>query len=87
MCFGVQKNLLIDTFGNSENTDKLPHNNGPIHQCLHCLLRQKRLSEKVLQLVLEIITSNTSIYTMDHPDLIACSFVEYFIGLRRQPRS
>ena len=37
------------------------------HQCLHCLIRQKQSSEKEVQFYLEIITSDPSIYTIDHP--------------------
>ena len=33
--------------------------------------------------VFEIITCDASIYTMDHPDFIACSFMEKPIGLKR----
>ena len=43
----------------------------------HCFLRQNQSSEK------EIITCDTSIYTMGHPDFIACSFMENSIGLKR----
>ena len=34
-------------------------------------------------LFLEIITCDPSIYTMDHPDFIACSFMENCVGLKR----
>ena len=46
------------------------------------MLRQDRSSEKEIQYILEIITCDPSIYTMDHPDFIACSFMENSIGLK-----
>ena len=33
--------------------------------------------------MLEIITFYPSIYTLNHPDIIVCSFMETFIGLKR----
>ena len=32
---------------------------------------------------MEIVNCDTSIYTMDHPDFIVCSFMENSIGLKR----
>ena len=40
------------------------------HQSLRYLLRQKRSSEKEIQINLEIITSDPSIYTMHHKKFI-----------------
>ena len=54
------------------------------HQGLHCLLRQNQYSEKEMHYFLEILTSYPSIYTMDHPDVIVCSFMVNSIGLKRQ---
>ena len=45
--------------------------------------RKKRSSEKEIQYILEIITCDPSIYTMDHPAFIACRFMENSIGLKR----
>ena len=59
----------MGTLANSEDPDEMPHNVA-FHQGLHCLLRQNQSSEKEMQYFLEIITCDTSIYTMDHPDLI-----------------
>ena len=53
------------------------------HQGLHCLLRQNLSSKKEIQYFLEIITCEPSIYTMDHPDFIVCSFLENSISLKR----
>ena len=38
---------------------------------------------KELQYIFEIITCDPSIYTMNHPDLFVCSFIENSIGLKR----
>ena len=53
------------------------------HQVLHCLLRQNRLSEKKILYFLDVITCDTSVYTMDHPDLTVSNFMEKSIGLHR----
>ena len=39
------------TEANSEGPDEMPHN-AAFHQGLHCLLRQKRSSEKEIQYIL-----------------------------------
>ena len=70
------------TLANSIDPDEMPHN-AAFHQGLHCLLRQNQPSEKQIRYFWEIITSDPSVYTMDHPDFIACSFMEYSIGLKR----
>ena len=54
---------------NSEDPDEMPYNVA-FHQGLHCTLRQKLSSEKEMQFNLEIITCDTSNYTMDHPKFI-----------------
>ena len=53
------------TFANSEDPDEMLHN-AAFHQGLHCLLGQKRYSEKEIQSILENKTCDTSVYTMDH---------------------
>ena len=54
------------------------------HQGLHCLLRQNLSSEKeIFFFFLEIIASDPSIYTMDHPDLNVSNFMGNFIGPKR----
>ena len=63
-------------FANSEDPDEmLP--NAALHQGMHCLLRQNRSLEKKIQYFLEDINCDSSIYTIDHPDFIVCSFMEY----------
>ena len=58
-------------------TVKIQMNNAAFHWGLHCLLRQSLSSEKEMQyLFLEIIIWDPSIYSMDHPDFIVCSFME-----------
>ena len=54
-----------------------------VHQSLHCLLRQNLSAVKEIHYFLELITCHPSVYTMDHPDFIICSFTENFIGLKR----
>ena len=51
---------------------------------LHCLLRQNQYSEKEIQIFFfQILTRDPSIYTMGHPDLIVCGFMDNSIGLKR----
>ena len=64
----------MGTLASSEDPDEMP-NNAAFHQGMHCLLKQKQSSEKEIQFFLEIITCN-------HPDLIACYFMESSIGLK-----
>ena len=45
----------------------IPGNNTTFHLCKYGLLRLKQSLEKEIQLNLEIITCDSSIYTMDHP--------------------
>ena len=68
----------MGTLANSVDPDEMPHN-AAFHQGLDCLLRQNRSSEICF---LKIITCDLSIYTMDHPDFIVCSFMENSIGLK-----
>ena len=72
----------MGTFANSEDLGEMQHDVA-FHLGLHCLLRPNQSSEKEIQYFLEIITRDPSIYTMNHPDLIACSFMENSIGLKR----
>ena len=67
---------------NSEDPGAMLHN-VVFHQDLHCLLSQKRSSEKEIQSNLEIIVCDPLINTMDHSDLIVCSFMENNIGPKR----
>ena len=53
------------------------------HQGLHCLLSRNRSSEKEIQYVLESITCDPSIYTIDHPGLIVSSIMGNYIGTER----
>ena len=46
-------------------------------------LRQKGSSEKDTLFFGKIINCDPSIYTMDHPDFIVCSFMENSIGSKR----
>ena len=61
---------------------KLPHN-AAFHQGLQCLLRQNQFSEKEIKFILEMITCEPSIYTMDRPDFIVCNCMKNSIGLKR----
>ena len=71
----------MGTMANSDDPDEMPHG-AAFHQDLHFLFRQNQSSEKEIQYILEIITCDLSIYTMDHPDFIVCSFMEKSIGLK-----
>ena len=56
----------MSILANSEDPDKMSHN-ATFYQGLHCLLRQKEVSEKDVQHCLEIIAcdpSNIQIYTI-----------------------
>ena len=53
--------------------------NAAFYQGLHCLLSLIRSSKKERHFFL-IIAFDTSIYAMDHSDLIVCSFMENLIG-------
>ena len=75
----VDQKPLMGILTNSEDPDEMLHN-AAFHQGLRCLLRQNLASEKEIQYFLEIITCDPSIYTMDHPDLIVCSFKKNSIG-------
>ena len=69
----------MHTLTNSEDSDEMPHN-AAFHQGLHCLLRQKRSSEKEIQFNLVILNCHFSIYTMDPPKFIISSQKEESIG-------
>ena len=56
---------LLSTFANNKDPDEIPHN-GAFDQGLHCLLRQKRSSEKEIQYFWKIITCESLIYRMDN---------------------
>ena len=57
----------------------MPHNVA-LHQGLHCLLRQKLLSEKKIQFLLEIVSCDPLNFTMDHSKFIASIQKEEFIS-------
>ena len=59
----------MGTLVNSEDPDEMPHNVA-FHQCLNCLHRQIRSSEKEVQYFLEIISGDPSHYVMNHSGLI-----------------
>ena len=63
----------------SVDPDEMLHN-AAFHLGIHCLLRQKRSSEKEIQLYLEIIACEPSIYTMDHPKFIVSNQKEESIS-------
>ena len=81
------RNPITGTLTNSEDPDEMPHN-AAFHQDPHCLLRHNRSSEKEIlyikyNIFLEIIICDPLIYTLDHPDLIVCSFMGNSIGPKR----
>ena len=62
-------NLFVFFTADSEESGEMPQNMA-FHQGLHCLLRQKRSSEKTLQYYLENIKCEPSNYAMDHSKFI-----------------
>ena len=52
------------------------------HQCLHCLPRQNRFSEKKYNTALKVLTCDPLIYTLGQPDFIARSFIENSFGAK-----
>ena len=46
-------------------------------------LNKIKLHRKKYNIFWEIITCDPSIYTIDHPDFIVCTFMEFSIGLKR----
>ena len=70
---------------NNKDPDKITHNlhKTAFHQGLHCLLGQNPSSEKEIQDSFEIITCDSSIYIMDHPDFTVSNVMENSIGLKR----
>ena len=59
----------MGTLANNEDPDEMLHN-AAFDLSLHCLLGQKRSSVKEIHILIEIITCDTSMYTMDHPKFI-----------------
>ena len=57
--------------------------NAAFHLGLHCLPRQNQSSKKEIQYFWEIITCDSSIYTMDHPDFTVPNFKGNSIGPKR----
>ena len=50
---------------------------------MHCLLRQNQTFEKEIQHFFEIITCDSSVYTINHPDLTVSNFMGNSIGADR----
>ena len=72
----------MGTLANSEDPDKMPHD-AAFHQGLLCLPRKKLIFRERNTIFWEIIICDPSIYTMDHPIFIVCSFMENSIGLKK----
>ena len=79
MCF---RNPQTGTLANSADPDKMP-DTAAFHQGLHCLHRIKLSLEKEIQFYLEIITCDPSIYTTNHPKVIASYLVVELIRIQR----
>ena len=67
---------------NSEDPDEMLHY-AAFHLGLHCLLRQNQSSEKEINIFLEFLTCDLSVYTMDHPDLTVLNIKENIFSLKR----
>ena len=61
------------TLANSEDPDEMPH----------CLLSPKQSSYKEIQYYFEVITCDTSIYTIDHPIFIVSNQKKEAISTQR----
>ena len=69
----VYRTPLNEIIANTEDPDEIPQN-ALFHRCLHCLLRQSRSSELDIYYILEIVTCDPSMYTIDKSDfLCSCS--------------
>ena len=68
------------TLANTAYPDEMPHF---IRVCTVCL-EKIHLQRKKFNIFLKIITCGPSVYTMDHPDFIVCSFMEKSIDLQRK---
>ena len=55
----------------------------PFHLGLHWLPSQNQILDRKIQHLLEIVTCDPSIYTMDNPDFIVLSFMGNSIDLKR----
>ena len=69
------------TLTNNEGPDEMPHYVA-FHLGLQCLLKQIRFSEKENTIFLLNINCDPSIYTIDHFDLIVCSFIVFLLVLK-----
>ena len=66
----------MGTLANSEDPDKMQHYATALFAMIKSTFREKNT------LILEIIIKSvTPIYTMDHPDIIVCSFMKKSIDL------
>ena len=61
----------------SEDPDEMPHKGSSLFVKSNSIFRERNV------IFLEIITSNPSIYKMDHPDLTVSNFMENDICLQR----
>ena len=69
----------MGTLANSEDLDEMMHDTA-FQKGMHCLPRQNQTSKKEIQYILEFITCDPSIYTMDHPDFTVSNFMGNYIG-------
>ena len=62
----------MGTLADSEDLDEMLHKvTATLHQGLHCLLTSI-FRERNIMFVLDTISSDPSIYTLDHSDFIVC---------------
>ena len=68
----------MSTFANTEDPDEMAQN-APFHLCLHYLLRQSRSSELEIYYILEIVTFDPSVYTIDNSDFTCiCNCIKLY---------
>ena len=74
----------MSTTANNADLDEMPYMVA-FHPRLHCLLLKAKLIFRERNIILfgNYISCNPSIYTMNHPDLIASNFMENSIDLKR----
>ena len=71
------------TLASSEYPDEMLHI-AAFYQGIQCLLKQNQSSEKEIHFFYKIVTCDPSIYTMEHPKLIASNQKEASIRASRK---
>ena len=75
-------NLQMGTLENNEDPDDITHRTA-FHQRCTVFLNKIDLQWKKYNIILQIITCDPSIYTLDHPDLTVSNIMENSIYKQR----